>query len=62
MSKSYRWISAKPAGGEPDVSVDVGIEERVLNLVVTTTGLRAGPRADPDAGRARRDDADRAGS
>lgn len=36
-SKSYRWISAKPTSGEPDVSVDVGIEERVMNLVVTTT-------------------------
>jgi hypothetical protein len=37
LTKSYRWVSAKPASGAPEVSVDVGIEPRVLNLVVTTT-------------------------
>jgi hypothetical protein len=50
FSKSYRWISAKPAAGEPDVSVDVGIEERVLNLVVTTTGFEPGRELIPTLG------------
>lgn len=51
-SKTYRWISAKPAGGEPQVSVDVGIEPRVLNLVVTTTatGLEPGSELIPTLG------------
>ena len=49
-SKGFRWISAKPAGGEPDVSVDVGIEERVLNLVVTTTGFEPGRELIPTLG------------
>ena len=49
-SKSYRWISAKPAGGKPEVSVDVGIEERVKNLVVTTTGFEPGKALIPTLG------------
>lgn len=49
-SKTYRWISARPAAGEPDVSVDVGIEERVLNLVVTTTGFEPGKPLIPTLG------------
>ena len=39
---SYRWIAAVPAGGVPDVSVDLGVEERVLNLIVTMTGFEPG--------------------
>lgn len=50
FSKTYRWISARPAGGEPDVSVDVGIEPRVLNLVVTTTGFEPGKELIPTLG------------
>lgn len=38
----HRWISAKPASGDPDVSVDLGVEEDVLNLIVTTTGFEPG--------------------
>ena len=49
-SKTYRWVSAKPAGGEPEVSVDVGIEERVKNLVVTTTGFEPGKALIPTLG------------
>ena len=49
-SRSYRWVSAKPAGGEPAVSVDVGIEERCLNLVVTTTGFEPGKALIPTLG------------
>ena len=51
-SKTYRWIACKPAGGEPDVSVDVGIEERVMNLVVTTTatGFEPGGELIPTLG------------
>ena len=49
-SKTYRWISAKPAGGKPEVSVDVGIEERVKNLVVTTTGFEPGKALIPTLG------------
>lgn len=36
-TRTYRWVSAKPATGSQEVSVDVGVEERCLNLVVTTT-------------------------
>jgi hypothetical protein len=50
LSRSYRWISAKPADGEPDVSVDLGIEEKVLNLVVTTTGFEPGKELIPTLG------------
>ena len=49
-SRTYRWIAAKPASDEPDVSVDVGIEERVLNLVVTTTGFEPGTELRPTLG------------
>ena len=49
-SKSYRWIAAKPALGEPDVSVDVGAEERAHNLVVTTTGFEPGRELIPTLG------------
>jgi hypothetical protein len=50
MSRNYRWISAKPAGGEPDVSVDLGIEPKVLNLIVTTTGFEPGRELIPMLG------------
>ena len=51
-SKTFRWIACKPAGGEPDVSIEVGIEERVLNLVVTTTaaGFEPGSALIPTIG------------
>jgi len=42
FSKAQRWVSAKPAGGKPDVSVDVGVQDPVLNLVVTTTEFEPG--------------------
>jgi hypothetical protein len=50
MTKAHRWVSAKPAAGEPDVTVDVGAEERVLNLIVTTTGFEPGKALIPMLG------------
>ena len=50
LSSRKRWISARPASGEPDVTVDVGIEERVLNLIVTTTGFEPGRELIPTLG------------
>jgi hypothetical protein len=49
-SKSFRWVAAKPAGGDPDVSVDLGYEERAWNLVVTTTGHEPGRELIPTLG------------
>lgn len=49
-SKTYRWISAKPASGDPEPTVDVGVEEQVMNLVVTTTGFEPGKPLIPTLG------------
>ncbi len=50
-SKAQRWLVAKPADGEPDVSVELNIDEEVLNLVITMTGFEPGkpvlPRLEP---------------
>jgi hypothetical protein len=50
MTKTFRWISSKPADGEPAVSVDVGIEPQCFNLIVTTTGFEPGRDLIPTLG------------
>ena len=49
-SKTFRWVSAKPADSEPDVTVDVGMEPRCFNLIVTTTGFEPGTELIPRLG------------
>lgn len=37
-----RWLIARPAGGEPDVAIELNLGEQVINLVVTTSGFEPG--------------------